>query len=75
MNQILINARVQRGWTQQQLAEAANCSQARIAQIESGGAASVALAERVAGLLSISEMALLYPERYGQLSDADGSGE
>lgn len=75
MNQHLINARLAQGWTQMQLAEAADCTQGRIAQIENGAAASPALAGRIAGLLSISELVLLYPKKYGQVSDADTAAE
>lgn len=60
------SARQKANLSQIELAVKANVSQATISSIEAGATTSAEVAERIAAALQISELEVLYPERYQQ---------
>lgn len=60
----LLRARRLAGLTQTQLAEASGVMQCAISRIERGGKASIDTAAALAKALGISELEILYPDRY-----------
>lgn len=60
----LYRARRNAGLTQTQLAEASGVMQCAISRIERGSKASLESAAALARALGISELAILYPDRY-----------
>lgn len=63
-------ARRAKGLSQQQLAAAAEVSQAFISELERGQCrSSPAIAEQIALVLGITETEVLYPERFADVPD------
>lgn len=60
----LYRARRRAGLSQTQLAELSGVMQCAISRIERGGKPSLSNAESLARVLEISELEILYPERY-----------
>lgn len=61
----LYRARLSAGLTQNQLAEKSGVLQSTISRLERGqDSASPSTAEKLASVLGISELEILYPERY-----------
>jgi putative transcriptional regulator len=63
----LERVRKEKGYSQHKLASLADVEQANISRIERGQMTpSLEFAQRVSGVLGITELQILYPERYMQ---------